>query len=76
MLRAITTMLVITGGLMSAVAAEVDRQAADEAAIRKAVESYVAAFNQADAKKLAGFCPPPCRCERRPRALQAPSRPA
>lgn len=55
MLRAITTMLVITGGLMSAVAAEVDRQAADEAAIRKAVESYVAAFNQADAKKLAGF---------------------
>ena len=33
-------------GLASAIGAEADRQAADEAAIRKAVESYVAAFNK------------------------------
>jgi hypothetical protein len=32
---------------------EADRHAADKAAIRKAVESYVAAFNQGDAKALA-----------------------
>jgi uncharacterized protein (TIGR02246 family) len=42
-------------GLASAVGAEADRQAKDEAAIRKAVESYVAAFNQGDAKALAGM---------------------
>ena len=45
-------------GLASAVWAEDDRQAADEAAIRKAVESYVAAFNQGDAKALAAMWSP------------------
>ena len=45
-------------GLASAVGAEADRQAADEAAIRKAVESYVAAFNQGDAKALAAMWSP------------------
>ncbi|NLX98816.1 MAG: SgcJ/EcaC family oxidoreductase [Rhodopirellula sp.] len=40
-------------GLTSAIGAEADRQAADRAAIRKAVESYVVAFNQGDAKALA-----------------------
>ena len=42
-------------GLASAVGAEPSRQAADEAAIRKAVESYVVAFNQGDAKALAAM---------------------
>ena len=45
-------------GLASAIGAEADRQAADEAAIRKAVESYVAAFNQGDAKALAAMWSP------------------
>jgi uncharacterized protein (TIGR02246 family) len=45
-------------GLASAVGAEADRQAADEAAIREAVESYVAAFNQGDAKALAAMWSP------------------
>lgn len=38
--------------------AQDDRQAADEVAIRKAVEAYVAAFNKADAKALAGLWAP------------------
>ena len=38
--------------------AEGDRHAADEAAIRKAVESYVVAFNQGDAKALAAMWSP------------------
>jgi uncharacterized protein (TIGR02246 family) len=45
-------------GLVSAIGAEADRQAAEEAAIRKAVESYVAAFNQGDAKALAAMWSP------------------
>jgi uncharacterized protein (TIGR02246 family) len=45
-------------GLASAVGAEVDRQAAEEAAIRKAVEAYVAAFNQGDSKALAAMWSP------------------
>jgi uncharacterized protein (TIGR02246 family) len=45
-------------GLASAVGAEAGRQAADEEAIRKAVESYVAAFNQGDAKALAALWSP------------------
>jgi uncharacterized protein (TIGR02246 family) len=38
--------------------AQTDRQTEDEAAIRKAVESYVAAFNQGDAKALAALWSP------------------
>jgi uncharacterized protein (TIGR02246 family) len=45
-------------GLASAVGAEGEGQAADEAAIRKAVESYVAAFNQGDAGALAALWSP------------------
>jgi uncharacterized protein (TIGR02246 family) len=45
----------VSWGLATAIGAEADRQAADEAAIRKAVESYVAAFNQGDAKALAAL---------------------
>ena len=45
-------------GLASAMGAKADRQAADEAAIRKAVESYVAAFNQGDAGALAALWSP------------------
>jgi len=37
---------------------EANRQAADEAAIRKAVEAYAAAFNQGDAKALAALWAP------------------
>jgi uncharacterized protein (TIGR02246 family) len=49
------TAAVMAWSLASAVGAEADRQAADEVAIRKAVESYVAAFNQGDAKALAAM---------------------
>ncbi|MDD5556564.1 MAG: SgcJ/EcaC family oxidoreductase [bacterium] len=45
-------------GLASGAGAETDRQAADEAAIRKAVEAYVAAFNKGDAKALAALWSP------------------
>jgi uncharacterized protein (TIGR02246 family) len=41
-----------------ALAADEDRRAADEGAIRKAVESYVAAFNRGDAKGLAALWAP------------------
>jgi len=51
----VLTVAMMAWGLASAVGAEADRQAKDEAAIRKAVESYVAAFNQGDAKALAGM---------------------
>jgi uncharacterized protein (TIGR02246 family) len=44
--------------LTTVIAAEGDRQAADEAAIRKAVEAYVTAFNRADAKALAALWAP------------------
>jgi uncharacterized protein (TIGR02246 family) len=44
--------------LATAIGAEANRQAADEAAIRKAVESYVAAFNRGDAKALAAMWSP------------------
>ena len=46
MKRVILTAATLALGLASAVWAQGDRHAADEAAIRKAVESYVAAFNQ------------------------------
>jgi uncharacterized protein (TIGR02246 family) len=58
MKRAMLTIAMMAWSLVSAVGAEADRQAADEAAIRKAVESYVAAFNQADAKALAAMWAP------------------
>ena len=58
MKRVILTAAIMAWGLVSAIGAEADRQAADEAAIRKAVESYVAAFNQGDAKALAAMWSP------------------
>src|SRR4030042_891450 len=58
MKRVMLTVTVWAWTLASAIGAETDRQAEDEAAIRKAVESYVAAFNQGDAKALAGLWSP------------------
>jgi uncharacterized protein (TIGR02246 family) len=58
MRRVMLTVALFAWGLASVMAAESDRQAADEAAIRKAVESYVAAFNQGDAKALAAMWAP------------------
>ena len=58
MRRVIWSVAIMAWGLASAVGAEAERQAADEAAIRKAVESYVAAFNQGDAKALAALWSP------------------
>lgn len=58
MKRVILTAAMMAWGLASAMGAEANRQAADEATIRKAVESYVAAFNQGDAKALAAMWSP------------------
>jgi uncharacterized protein (TIGR02246 family) len=58
MKRVLLTVAMLAWSLASAIGAEADRQAADEAAIRKAVESYVAAFNQGDAKALAAMWSP------------------
>jgi uncharacterized protein (TIGR02246 family) len=58
MTRVLLTAALVAWGLTSALGAEADRQAAEEAAIRKAVESYVAAFNQADARALAAMWSP------------------
>ncbi len=58
MKRVMLTVAMMAWGLASAIGAETDRQAEDEAAIRKAVESYVAAFNQGDAKALAAMWSP------------------
>ncbi len=58
MKRGMLVVAVFAGWLASACGAEADRQAADEATIRKAVESYVAAFNQGDAKALAALWSP------------------
>jgi uncharacterized protein (TIGR02246 family) len=58
MRRVMLIIAVIAWGLASATRAEDDRQAADEAAIRKAVESYVAAFNKGDAKAVAEMWSP------------------
>ena len=52
------TALMMAWGLAWASGAEANRQAADEAAIRKAVEAYVAAFNRGDAKALAAMWSP------------------
>ncbi|MCY2986272.1 MAG: SgcJ/EcaC family oxidoreductase [Planctomycetota bacterium] len=58
MKRVMLTAAMMGWCLASAVGAEADRQAADEATIRKAVESYVAAFNRGDAKALAAMWAP------------------
>jgi len=58
MKRVILTSAMMAWGLASAIGAEANRQAADEAAIRKAVEAYVAAFNRGDAKALAAMWAP------------------
>lgn len=58
MKRGMLVVAAFAGWLASACGAEADRQAADEAMIRKAVESYVAAFNQGDAKALAALWSP------------------
>jgi uncharacterized protein (TIGR02246 family) len=58
MKRAMFIVAVLALRLTSANGAEGDRQAADEAAIRQAVESYVTAFNQGDAKALAALWSP------------------
>jgi uncharacterized protein (TIGR02246 family) len=58
MKRAILTAAMIACGLASAFGADADRQAADEAAIRKTVETYSAAFNKGDAKALAAMWSP------------------
>jgi uncharacterized protein (TIGR02246 family) len=58
MKRAILTAAIMACGLASAIGANGDRQAADEAAIRKTVEVYVAAFNRGDAKALAAMWSP------------------
>jgi uncharacterized protein (TIGR02246 family) len=55
MKRMMLTIAMMAWGLAAASGAEANRQAADEAAIRKAVEAYVAAFNQGDAKALAAM---------------------
>jgi uncharacterized protein (TIGR02246 family) len=58
MMRAMLAVVLTACSLTTATAAEADRQAADEAAIRTTVEAYVAAFNQGDAKKLAAMWSP------------------
>ncbi len=58
MKRVMWTAAMMAWGVASALGADADRQAADEAAIRKAVESYVAAFNRGDAKALAALWSP------------------
>lgn len=58
MQRVMLTLAIMAGGLASARGADAGRQAVDEAAIRKSVESYVAAFNKADAKALAAMWSP------------------
>ena len=56
--RVLFTVTMMAWSLATVIAAEVDRQAVDEAAIRKAVEAYVTAFNQADAKAIAALWAP------------------
>lgn len=52
------TVAILVAGLSSATGAETERQAEDEAAIRKAVEAYVTAFNAGDVKSLAALWSP------------------
>ncbi len=58
MKRVMWTIAITAWSLAASFADEPDRQAADEAAIRKAVETYVAAFNQGNAKALAAMWSP------------------
>lgn len=58
MVRSILMTGIVFSTVTFASAADENRQAADEAKIRKAVESYVAAYNQGDAKALAAFWSP------------------
>ena len=58
MKRTISSIVMMAWCLATAIGAEANRQATDEAAIRKAVESYVAAFNSGDAKALAAMWSP------------------
>jgi uncharacterized protein (TIGR02246 family) len=54
----IMTVAMLTGNLGLAIGAEPEDQAAAEAAIRKAVQSYVAAYNGGDGKALAALWSP------------------
>jgi uncharacterized protein (TIGR02246 family) len=58
MKRIMLTIAMMSWALAAAIGAEVNDQAAEEAAIRKAVESYVASFNRGDAKALAAMWTP------------------
>jgi uncharacterized protein (TIGR02246 family) len=58
MKRAVLTAAIMAWAMVFAIGADADRQASDEAAIRKSVESYVAAFNKSDAKALAAMWSP------------------
>jgi uncharacterized protein (TIGR02246 family) len=58
MKRAILTGAMVVWNLAPVLGAGADRQAADEAAIGKAVEAYTAAFNRGDAKALAALWSP------------------
>ncbi|MEY3459782.1 MAG: hypothetical protein RL215_2939 [Planctomycetota bacterium] len=57
-LKALLIVGMTTISLASIASAQEDRRAADEAAIRRAVEAYVTAFNKADAKALAAMWAP------------------
>ena len=58
MKRMLLIAAILAWGFAPAVGAEGEDQAADEAAIRKAVETYVTAFNQGDAAALAALWSP------------------
>lgn len=53
--RVISIAVVMAASLVSVASADEDREAADEVAIRKAIDAYVSAFNKADAKSLAAM---------------------
>ncbi len=53
--RVISIAVFMAASLASVAGADEDREAADEVAIRKAIDAYVAAFNKADAKSLAAM---------------------
>lgn len=56
--RVMSIAVLMIVSLTSVVSADEEREAANEAAIRKAIEAYVAAFNKADAKSLAALWAP------------------
>lgn len=58
MQRMMLTFALLAWGVSTALAADTEGQAAEEAAIRKAVESYVVSFNKGDAKALAALWTP------------------